>query len=97
MLYKYRVWDPKRRVVVESRDLGLLSPHSRQARDEMRTPNTTLSTPFVLLKEISLVCEVVVMNILFFGYLCDWECTTYSTVLNGEGIHKHKHKHNLDL
>ena len=70
-------------------------PHSRQARDETRTPNTTPSTPFVLLKEISLVCEVVVMNILFFGYLCDWECTTYSTVLNGEGIHKHKH--NLDL
>ena len=36
-------------------------PHSRQ------TPNTLPSTPFVLLKKISLVCEVVVVNILFFG------------------------------
>ena len=42
-------------------------PHSRQARDEMRTPNTLPLTPFVLLKEISLVYEVVIMNILFFS------------------------------
>ena len=46
-------------------------PHSRQACDEMRTPNTPPSTPFVLLKEITLVYEVVIMNILFFSYLCE--------------------------
>ena len=36
-------------------------PHSRQ------TPNTLPSTTVVLLKKISLVCEVVIVNILFIG------------------------------